>query len=146
MKYKIFILLLLPFSLSAQLTSVDKVIYRANKADTITVGFSPSGFATLSVKADNEVIDDNIQLSGYHVLNLTLDSGSVVVASCSGIVGYTIYKNGVNITPPIQADNSFTEFLNWYNGLTAAQQRRIVVYSVWKNRFSLKELKKSLTN
>lgn len=141
MKKLIFILF--PLSVFAQIGQVPKVIYKASKADTVTVAFSPVGAVTLNVSVDNTPIDDNAQISGYHVLNLTLDSGSVVVASCTGIVGHTVYKNGVNVTPALQTDNSFTDFLNWYNGLTAAQQRRVIIYGLWKQNFSLKELKKS---
>jgi len=141
MKKLIFILF--PLNIFAQITTITKVIYKANKADTISVGFSPSGEAKLTVSLDNSVIDNNVILSGYHVLNLTLDSGSVVTASGTGTIGYTVYKNGIDVTPLIQADNSFTEFLNWFNSLTAANQRRVIVYGLWKQGFSLKDLKKS---
>ncbi len=140
---KTILFLLLSASLSAQLSTTPKVIYRAIKADTVTAAFSPNGSATLSVFVDNEAIDDKVQLTGYHVLQFVLDSGAVVTASATGIIGHTIYRNGISVTPALVADNSFTEFLNWYNGLTAAQQRRVNVYALWKQHYSIKDLKKS---
>ncbi len=128
---------------NAQITNTSKVIYKATKADTITFAVSPIQPTHLTVKVSNEVIENNVLLSGYHVLNLALDSGDIVTAQSDRLLAHTIYRNGVNVTPALVADNSFAEFLAFYNSLTTAQKNKLNIYGLYKQGLSIKQLKKS---
>ena len=139
---KTLIILLFPALLSAQISNISKVIYKATKSDTITFAVSPMQPTHLTLKVSNEAIDNNVLLDGYHVLNLVLDSGDIVTAQSDRLLANTIYKNGVNVTPALVADNSFSEFLAFYNSLTTAQKNKLNIYGLYKQGLSIKELKK----
>lgn len=131
-------------SLSAQLTTSPKIIYKANKSETVTASFSPSGEAWLSVKAGGEVIDEKIELAGYRVHTILLDSGETIIAMAKGIVGYTIYRNGVNVTPAAIPDNTFAMLVTWINGLTAAQRNKLLAFLIYENPQGMKKFKEAI--
>jgi hypothetical protein len=122
---KTLLFLLLSISATAQIGLVPKVVYKATKADTITVGFSCSNLAELKIFIDNEILED-VTISGYHVLELTLDSGSAVIVSCKGSVAHTVYRNGVNVTPVTSSDNTEAKLITYLDGLSISQYRKRV--------------------
>lgn len=140
---RILLLFIFPFALSAQLSNTPKIIYKAGKSETVIASFSPSGEARLYVKA-GEVIDDNIELSGYRVHTILLDSGETIIAMAKGIVGYTIYRDGVNVTPVAVADNSEAEIIAFVDGLSTARLKKLIAGIVIINNIPVKRLKKYL--
>jgi len=133
---KTLILLLFPAFLSAQLTTTPKVIYKAAKTETVVFAVSPTSETVISVKTNNDVYDDNALLTGYHVLNIALDSGDVIIASSDKPLGYTTYVDGRNVKQPILADNTNAEINTYLNGLSIANYRKVV------NRLIIKFLNK----
>lgn len=141
---KTLLFLLLSITATAQIGTTPKVIYRANKADTVTCAFSPSGAATLTVLADNEVIDDKVVLVGYRVHQFTLDSGSTIVAYGTGIIGYTVYRNGINVTQVAQQETTLQEIQAIVDGLTTAKLKRLIAFMVYEDRKALRKLKQAI--
>lgn len=135
--------LLLTVSVSAQITTMPQIIYKAKKAETVTASFSCSE-CVLSVKVGGENILDKAVISGYNVQTISIDSGETIVAFGKGVIGHTIYKNGVNVTPALSADNSEAEIIAFVDGLTTAKLKRLIAGILISKEIPIKKLKKYL--
>lgn len=132
---------IMPLFTLGQLTISPKIIFKSVNRDTVSIVFTPSTTALLTVKTYNEIIDNNTVISGIHQLDIVLDTSEAVVAYSIGTIYYKIYRNGVDITPISADDNSLNNIkvlLSTCVGisgsnLTASQVRAILFYIGYKN-------------
>lgn len=133
---RILLFILIGLYSHAQINNTPKVVYKSTKTETVVFTVSPTSETVVSVKTDNEVYDDNALLIGYHVLNIPLDSGDVIIASSDKPLAYTTYVDGRNVKQPMLPDNTNAEKNAYLNGLSIANYRKVV------NRLIIKFLNK----
>ena len=136
------LLILLSISATAQITTTPKIIFKASKADTISIvldNFEPSHKQLTITKYTGVVY--NALFIGKDTLTVVLDSLEAVSAISSGLIDYSVISKGVDVTPfPIE-DNSLTNVKALLQNcagvqvalLTTTQVRHLLAYLLYKN-------------
>lgn len=143
MRNLIFILFILASYLGfgQTLTNAPRIIYRANQTETVSVYFKPQTDSSfVFCKSSSEILDENTLISGIREHIVSLDSSDVVIAYGTTTIQYRIYKNGIDITPVPQADNTFDNIKQTaqsavgvaIGSLTVAQVRALLMVLLFK--------------